>query len=337
MPRPSKPFFREQTKSWYCSLNGKQYPLGKVKKEAFDAFYELMAKRVELQSSKSTVYDLTQSYLDWCEKNRKPGTYENHKKYLKSLIESVGKTLRVADLKKHHLTKWMEGKAWGSTSQHDAVSIVKRAYNWAMEEGYIAYNPIAQVKKAPKKRRDIFYSTEQWALIREHARGPIIDLLDFLWSTGCRPQEVRILEASHVHGDVVIFALDESKGEKYQRVLFLTEEPLGIIKRLSVKHPIGPLFRNRYGRPWTKDAIKCALTRISRKVGFRVIAYGARHGYATNALLKGVDPISVSHLMGHRSPSMVAQVYSHLAQNHDYLRQQAAKACNLVEVRANGK
>ena len=97
MPRQSKPFFREQT--WYCSINGKQYPLGKDKVKAFEAFYELMGKRTELQSAKSTVYELMQSYLDWCEKNRKPGTYENHKKYLKSLIESVGKRLR--DLRRY--------------------------------------------------------------------------------------------------------------------------------------------------------------------------------------------------------------------------------------------
>ena len=337
MPRQSKPYFRQQTQSWYCSINGKQFPLGKNKTQAFEKFYELMGKGDELKSFKSTLYDLTQAYLDWCQANRKPGTYDNHKKYLSSLIDSVGKKLRVGDLKKHHLTKWMEGKDWGSTSQHDAVSVVKRAYNWAMEEGYIAFNPIAQVRKAPKKRRDIFYSADQWAKIREQAKGPLIDLLDFLWSTGCRPQEARILEASHVHGDVVIFALDESKGEKHQRVLFLTSEPLAIIKRLSTDYPSGPLFRNRHGRPWTKDAIKCALTRISEKVGFRVIAYGARHGYATNALLNGVDPISVSHLMGHRSPAMVSKVYSHLAQNHDFLRQQAVKASATSEPVATPK
>jgi hypothetical protein len=42
MPRQSKPFFRQQTQSWYCSINGKQFPLGKNKTEAFEKFYELM-------------------------------------------------------------------------------------------------------------------------------------------------------------------------------------------------------------------------------------------------------------------------------------------------------
>jgi len=183
------------------------------------------------------------------------------------------------------------------------------------------------VRKPPAKRRDIFYTAEQWKQVRSAARGPIVDFLDFLCSTGCRPQEARILEARHVHDDVIIFDVDESKGEEFQRVLYLTLSSHDIVSRLVAKYPTGPLFRNRTGRAWTKDSIKCALTRITKIVGFRVIAYGARHGYATNALLHGVDPISVSHLMGHRSPAMVAEVYSHLAQNHDYLKKQARNAC----------
>ena len=82
MPRQSKPFFREQTKSWYCSINGKQISLGKSKTEAFQKFYDLMGRKDELKSDSSTVYELTQSYLDWCQKNRKLGTYNNHLLYL---------------------------------------------------------------------------------------------------------------------------------------------------------------------------------------------------------------------------------------------------------------
>ncbi len=42
MPRPAKPFFRRQTKSWYCSIAGKQISLGKDKKLAVQKFHELM-------------------------------------------------------------------------------------------------------------------------------------------------------------------------------------------------------------------------------------------------------------------------------------------------------
>ena len=43
MARPSKPFFRKQTKSWYCSINGRQISLGKDREAAHKKFHTLMA------------------------------------------------------------------------------------------------------------------------------------------------------------------------------------------------------------------------------------------------------------------------------------------------------
>lgn len=125
----------------------------------------------------------------------------------------------------------------------------------------------------------------------------------------------------------MIFPAEEAKGEVEPRVIYLVDQAETILRRLAQRHPTGVLFRNSKGNPWTKDSIKCRLTRISKKVGFRVIAYGARHSFATDALVKGgIDPISTAHLMGHRDTSMVAKVYSHIAKNPEFLRRQARAA-----------
>ncbi len=89
MGRPAKPFFRKQTKSWYCSIDGRQISLGANKRAAFEKFHELMADREKLVGEFTTLYELSQIYLDWCEKNRADGTYNRHRYYLKSFIESV--------------------------------------------------------------------------------------------------------------------------------------------------------------------------------------------------------------------------------------------------------
>lgn len=319
MARPSKPFFRKQTKSWYCSIGGRQISLGKDRNTAFKKFYELMGEREQISKELATLYELSQAYLDWCEANRSPATY--------GFIESTGRRLRTAQLRIHHVVKWYEGLGVGSTTQGNAVSIVQRMLNWAVEQEYIARNPVKGMRKPKRKRRDVFFTPEQWRRIREHATGPLIDFLDFLYLTGCRPLEARLLEDRHIHSDLVIFPADESKGENEPRVIYLVPQAKAILCRLKERHTTGPLFRNSRGNPWTKDAIKCRLTRISKKVGFRVIAYVARHSFATNALTEGgVDPISVAHLMGHRDTSMVSRVYSHLAKNPQFLRQQAALA-----------
>ncbi|WP_425400162.1 tyrosine-type recombinase/integrase [Aeoliella sp.] len=327
MPRQPKPYLRKQTKSWYCSIGGHQISLGKDRDAAFEKFYELMGNREQVKSEVNSLYDLSQVYLDWCQANRKPGTYKRHRHYLKLFIGAVGKRLKPSQLKVHQVVKWHEGLGIGTTSQNDAVSIVQRMLNWAVEQEYLHRNPVAGMKKPRRKRRDVYYTAGQWKQICEHATEPFASFITFLYLTGCRPLEGRSIEARHVHGDLVIFPADESKGARDARVIYLVPEAAAMLNRLAKEHTTGVLFRNSKGLPWTKDSIKCRLNRISEKVGFRVVAYGVRHSWATRALADGgVDPISVAHLMGHRDTTMVSRVYSHLSQNPDYLRQQAERA-----------
>ena len=51
-----------------------------------------------------------------------------------------------------------------------------------------------------------------------------------------------------------------------------------------------------------------------------------RHSFADRLLKAGVDPITVANLMGHRNLAMLANVYSHLNQDEEYLRDALGKA-----------
>ncbi len=50
MPRQPKPYFRKQTQSWYCSIDGRQIALGKDRELAHQKFHELMADRDAISS-----------------------------------------------------------------------------------------------------------------------------------------------------------------------------------------------------------------------------------------------------------------------------------------------
>ena len=132
--------------------------------------------------------------------------------------------MRPAQLKVHHVTKWHESLGVGSRTQNDAVKIVQRLLNWSVEQDYISVNPVRGMKRPKRQRRDIFYTHDQWKQIRRHANGPLVDLLDFLYMTGCRPQEARTIEARHVKDDLIIFPADESKGEREPRVIYMIPE-----------------------------------------------------------------------------------------------------------------
>lgn len=86
----------------------------------------------------------------------------------------------------------------------------------------------------------------------------------------------------------------------------------------------------------TKEAIKEhekrlakqreSIQRLARQNGPKYSLYAIRHSFATHALAKGIDALTVAILLGHRDPSMLARVYQHLSQNPDYLREAARKA-----------
>ena len=53
--------------------------------------------------------------------------------------------------------------------------------------------------------------------------------------------------------------------------------------------------------------------------------YALRHSWATQALLNGVDPLTVAILMGHEDPSMLSRVYQHLALNPKHMLAEAER------------
>ena len=110
MPRQPKPYFRKSQKRWVCTINGNRITLGKNKEEAMAKYHQLMLKPQTVSSELSTIYDLSQVYLDWVEKHRKKSTYDNHKRYLKTFIESIGKSMKISALRKHHVLSWSENK-----------------------------------------------------------------------------------------------------------------------------------------------------------------------------------------------------------------------------------
>lgn len=58
----------------------------------------------------------------------------------------------------------------------------------------------------------------------------------------------------------------------------------------------------------------------------RYSLYALRHSFATNALLRGVDPLTVAVLLGHQDPSTLSKVYQHVALNPEHMLEQAKRA-----------
>lgn len=324
-PRRPQPFFRSQTQSWYVQLQGRQINLGRDREAAWAKYNELMAA----SSGRSlgphvSVAELLDEFLEHIQQNRAEKTYLWYRNYLRGFVDHLGRRTKVYDLRPYHVTKWLDESFadLSATSRNCAVRAVRGAFNWAVSEGYLTLSPVRGVKRPPANRRELVLTATQFdeiVLARvsdEHER----DLVVFLWETGARVQELRRIEAKHFQAAArrVVLPPSEDKTGHY-RVIYLTEKAQEIVVRLAQEHPECPIFRNRRGKPWTSNAIRCRF----RKYGVEgLCGTTLRHSFCQRMLTSGVDSLTVSVLMGHRDLTMVASTYSHLARDAGFLQQQ---------------
>ena len=160
----------------------------------------------------------------------------------------------------------------------------------------------------------------------------LLDLVCLMRESGCRPQEARHVEARHFsrHNKCLVIPQEEAKGgpkgATEDRVILLNDKALEIVKRLTLKYPEGKLLRNSRGLAWTKGAFDQRCIKLSKSLGFHVCPYAIRHTFATDAIIRGVDIVTIAELMGHKDLTMLKRIYQHVRKRSDHMRESLRKA-----------
>ena len=278
-----------------------------------------------------TVDRLVQEFLEYARQNNAESTYNWYVHFLASFRDHVGYVLSVRDLGMAHVNSWL-AKHYPAKSnpntRHNAIATVKRMFNWATKEmEYFDRNPVAGLKKPARTHRDTCPTAEQWdkviAHYKKHPKDPFNDFLAVIRATGCRPQEMRVMEARHLDLQAKVIHLEDGEipGKKFGRDMIIPETAVEVMERLAIKYPEGPLFRNENGKPWTKDSLNCRFRRLQRRMKLRINSYSARHSKATDMLENGGSAGAVASLLGHRDPTVVLRFYGkHIEQRSEHLR-----------------
>lgn len=321
---------RGENGQWYMTEGGRQIPLGHDREEAEREFHRRKAEATKIEKSGATLESLADEFMDYIEREREPGTAHWYRRFLKSFLESAGKTTPAREIEPRHVTAWLAAHPpWGATTRHHVITAVKRLYAWGEREGLLDRNPLKRIEKPRAKRRETFITPEQAdAIIASVKKVPFRNFLVALRETGCRPIEIRTLTIDHVNLDTgtwtVINKTRRFTGEKY-RTIYLNKNMVEMSRHLMEGRSEGYVFRNTHGRPWQRAAIVQRFLRIQRdlKMGEEAIAYAFRHLYITDALEKGVPPATVAELVGHKSLDMIMRTYSKLKHRTDHLRDAA--------------
>ena len=148
--RTAKPWYRSANDTWYFWHRGQQVPLARgkpAKREAEAAFHRLMAgisAEVErnalvphpLETGVAPtllVAELLDQFLDWVSLNL--DCFDRYRDILEKFAQGCGR-LAVAELKPIHVSTWLGKKpSWGPTTRNRIIGIIKRAFNWAVDQG----------------------------------------------------------------------------------------------------------------------------------------------------------------------------------------------------------
>jgi integrase len=348
--RIAKPWFRQQDGWWYVWFEGKQVKLAKDEGKAKAKYRAMLDRGTPL--SDQTVREVLAAYWTWARRNLAPATTDRRKPILDSFSDSIRPSLKADDLRPYHVQKWIEAndkckvrkgkvsegeavrveatdREISSTTEATRIGLIKGVMSWARSMGYVERNPIADMPKPRAKVRQEFIPGNLWPRVLELATDDCWrEYLTVMLSSGARPQEMRKVTAKEFDeaNKRFVFEIDDSKGKRISRVVYLPEDALAIVKRLVGEYAEGPLFRNRKGRPWTNNAIRCRFRFLKKELKMpNLTATTLRHSFAHHRLTSGQDALTVSKLMGHVNVTMLAMRYGHLDANVGYM-QSAANA-----------
>ena len=309
---------------------------------AWNAFYIHMAKLgrpVQTDVPNLSLGRLADEYGEWMKKKvalgeMKPRTLDYYRDYIQRFLDAVGGNRIATAILPFELEKYR-------TNWH-SVQTVQRLYNWGCLMGLLKANPFKGIKRPiPGKRKRILSTTEMIALLRAADRN-FRPFLFMLRHSIARPQEVRALQWKHLRVEPVpAFVLTDFKAKELrrddvdERIIPLDARMLRLLKRIArsqVPTPNGYVLLNRFGQPWSTNAVRLRMQRLRERVGLapddrgeNVVAYTMRHTGATQATAKGVGDRVLADLMGHSSTTTTRR-YQHLQAEHLHAAIQKANA-----------
>lgn len=291
--------------------------------------------------------------------------FTERKRLLQDFAEAHGqKRVNDRDCLPLHLEEWVaDHPSWKSDwTKAQAISVVLRVFNWAAKKRLITANPFRGVEKnAGERRRPL--TDEEFQLILRHATvcknrkqnntsypsgrrvapsdrkarqrpssaARFRQVLICLRYTGMRPGELRELQWSDVDIKAGELILRKHKTvKKTQKPRRVPIHPV-ILKLLiflkKLNQPGEHVFLTHRKTPWHRVSLSQRLRRTRRAAGISEDAklYGLRHGFATRAILGGVDIKTLAELLGH-STTRMSEHYLHLVGQREHLASAMMKA-----------
>jgi len=217
---------------------------------------------------------------------------------------------------RRHQAKMSASEQWKPTTINRYLSALRRVLTRAVNDGKLLRHPMKGIKFFPEAQQDRYFTDEELRTIHQLMEPHTWPGVHFAIETCLRAGEQFSLRWEHINFDAKTLTIPLSKSNKTRRVP-LSDQALSILRSFDsalespwiFPHPYDPL------KPQHPHAAGKQFERIVRKAGLQGSWHTLRHTGATRRLLAGVDLVTVSKILGHRSIQTTMR-YLHLVQDH---------------------
>lgn len=294
-------------------------------------------------NTNASVRELVESYIKSAEAMGVKATtlqgYQSTAKRIYSAFEGISadslQSYQVADFVLEMTNKGLSAKSIKNT-----ISILRSAYNRAIELDLLAKNPCDKVKlpknKTPEK---VILDNTQYAVFIAALEEERLDYkvaYSLAMLCGLRRSEIlglkesdilipfkqmTIKETRHrIKGTEDI--IQDTKTNSSYRTMAVPEFLLEDISKLIEEHHANPyndtdyLIQNGFGQPMSPSTLTKYISKINKKHNLpHVTTHGLRHTYASILNYNHVDIARISRELGHSNISTTLNIYTHVFNN----------------------
>ena len=327
--------------------------LGKTQAEVKEKLKRAVEDNQKIDVAKDLELTVGQWATLWFENYAKPSIRENTAEYYRNYIEKhiiprIGKiklkNLTTLDLQKFYNKTRESGRIQRYDGMKDLSlsnktvrglhAMLRQCLDQAVQERLIPSNPAAGCKLPPKEKKEmqIIPPEKLGAYLRAAEEHGVLPMFYLELTTGLRRGELLALLWSDLNINEKCLTVSKSvcrgKGElrvtepktsNSVRTVYIDDEAIRLLVEDRKKHPFSPyLFPSPVtGGMYGPDCVARIHKKLLVKAGIEehVRFHDLRRTFATLALQNGVDPKTVSSMLGHYSAEFTLNVYTNVTKD----------------------
>ena len=324
--------------------------LGRTQAEVKQKLKRAVEDSKKIDAAKGQDLTVGQWAVLWFENYAKPvireSTAEHYRNYIeKHIVPRIGKVLlrklTTLDIQKFYNKTRKSGRVQRYEGMEDLSlsnktirglhTMLRQCLEQAVTERLVPYNPAANCKLPPKEKKEmqIIPPEKLGAYLRaaeEHGVLPMFylelttglrrgELLALLW-TDLNIKEKYLTVSKSVSRGRGELRVTEPKTKNSIRTVYVDDEAIRLLVEDRKNHPFSPyLFPSPVtGGMYGPDCVGRMHKKLLKKAGIEehVRFHDLRRTFATMALQNGVDPKTVSRMLGHCSAEFTLDVYTNV-------------------------